>query len=355
MSIALGTRRRGFTLVELLVVIAIIGVLIALLLPAVQQAREAARRITCTNKLKQLGLACHNYADTFRTFPTGGLDFTNSNPARPSDTWGWGALILPQIEQNNLYDTMGVSKNNLSDAITSAASNTTLANAMKAELDPFRCPSDTASALPSCRVVKYNNVNGQCPPSPVRAFATSSFQTSTSNYVACAGLFDAQVQKNNGVMHAMSKTGFQAMTDGTSNTLLIGERAEYGAVGTWAGTSSIRGNSYSFTASTADSGNAMATVGTPLNFKDQKSTQYNPWGGFSSNHSGGAQFCLGDASVKFITETVQFAIDTSSSTPTNSYTGTAAYNVSPQMGLGTNLGVYQRLGIRNDGQTIGEY
>lgn len=362
MSICFGRRHNGFTLVELLVVIAIIGVLIALLLPAVQQAREAARRITCTNKLKQLGLACHNYADSFKVFPSGNIDRLTVNSSSPLyDSWGWGALILPQIEQQNLYDLMGVTQNSLNIVIgdatpaTATPASTALKNGMQGELDAYRCPSDTAGVLPSCRVIKYNGVAGQCPASPVRAFNTSSFQASTSNYVACAGLFDAQVRKNNGVMYAQSRTGFQGMVDGTSNTLLIGERAEYNAAGTWAGTSNIRGTSYSFTASTSDSGNSLGTVGTPLNFKNQTSTFYNPWGGFSSNHSGGALFCLGDASVKFISETIQFAVDATSNTPTTSFTGDSDYSASPQMGAVLNLGVYQRLGIRNDGQPIGEY
>src|SRR5689334_25410189 len=100
-------RRRAFTLIELLVVIAIIAVLIALLLPAVQQAREAARRTQCKNNLKQIGLALHNYHDTFRLFPPGYVD-RNGNPNLTPDNdlgpgWGWAAFLLPYIDQSPLY------------------------------------------------------------------------------------------------------------------------------------------------------------------------------------------------------------------------------------------------------------
>ncbi|MCA9181479.1 MAG: DUF1559 domain-containing protein, partial [Planctomycetales bacterium] len=106
-------KRIGFTLVELLVVIAIIGILVGLLLPAVQAAREAARRMQCSNNLKQLGLAAHNYVDAHKTFPSG---FVSSlpDPGAPAaaelTVWTWGAFILPFIEQGNLSNTLQVSK-----------------------------------------------------------------------------------------------------------------------------------------------------------------------------------------------------------------------------------------------------
>src|SRR5918992_4678938 len=94
-------KRSAFTLVELLVVIAIIGVLVALLLPAVQAAREAARRMQCSNNLKQLGLASHNYHDTYKVFPVQSFPAHGSNNA-----WGWSPMLFPFIELNSLYDIL---------------------------------------------------------------------------------------------------------------------------------------------------------------------------------------------------------------------------------------------------------
>src|SRR4051812_49240647 len=102
------SQKAGFTLVELLVVIAIIGTLVALLLPAVQGAREAARRTTCNNCLRNLSLATQQYHDVIGQYPSAWISYVDSSG--PSDSWGWGALILPWLDQKNLYDAMAVSK-----------------------------------------------------------------------------------------------------------------------------------------------------------------------------------------------------------------------------------------------------
>ena len=102
-------RNKGFTLVELLVVIAIIGILVALLLPAVQAAREAARKMQCSNHLKQLALACHTYHDTYKTLPAGYLEKPNYGaPLNNVNLWGWGALVLPYMEQEELKRQLDV-------------------------------------------------------------------------------------------------------------------------------------------------------------------------------------------------------------------------------------------------------
>ncbi|MEX0818470.1 MAG: DUF1559 domain-containing protein, partial [Pirellulaceae bacterium] len=139
------SKHRGFTLVELLVVIAIIGILVALLLPAVQAAREAARRMQCSNNLKQLGLALHNYHDTLKTFPPGYV--SNRPGVEGSSSWcrsggvqgaPWTALILPYMEQQNLHDqfNFNVPFQATSNQMAPPNSNVVI------PLDTYSCPSD---------------------------------------------------------------------------------------------------------------------------------------------------------------------------------------------------------------------
>jgi prepilin-type N-terminal cleavage/methylation domain-containing protein len=130
--------RVGFTLVELLVVIAIIGILVALLLPAVQAAREAARRSECTNNLKQIGVALHNYHDTHKMFPPGWIPQTGMPGGGSGYAWGWGTAILPFMEQASLPDQIQYGK----ITIYAAAGDPAILPLMQTPIAPYRCPSD---------------------------------------------------------------------------------------------------------------------------------------------------------------------------------------------------------------------
>src|SRR3954454_4417085 len=199
--------RPAFTLVELLVVIAIIGVLVALLLPAVQAAREAARRMKCQNNLKQIGLALHNYHDSFGRFPAA---YYRAWPTSVGSTfgtpgWGWGTMILPRLEQQGLYDALNVNT-------TQATGAATMKPLAQTPLQMFRCPSDTGKPL---------NLN------------RASY--ATSNYIAVFGALYDQASigqpvvagsvpsAGTGMFSANSGVRMAEVSDGLSNTVMIGE------------------------------------------------------------------------------------------------------------------------------------
>lgn len=286
-------RSRGFTLVELLVVIAIIGVLVALLLPAVQQAREAARRAQCINNLKQIGLAMHNYHDTHRSLPAG---FNNDLG------WSWGAAILPFIEQKALYDEFGKT------SILMDLSDPDILSATRVKLDGFRCPSDPA---PDLNDKSVPNVGAR-------------EEIAYASYVASMGTNKDATLGNlgTGMFWAKSYIKLRDVIDGTSNTFLAGEREyQHSIGGIWAGTTtSGPGHSNKkFILASTHTGDGL--------INDPSKTK-----GFGSMHPGGAVFLFVDASAHFIPETIDATANT-----------------------GTNMGTYQRLGDRADGQVLGEY
>ncbi|MCR9116066.1 MAG: DUF1559 domain-containing protein [bacterium] len=251
--------RAGFTLVELLVVIAIIGILIALLLPAVQAAREAARRTQCVNQLKQLGLATHNHHDTRRALPPGWTGPANDAEGEPG--WGWSAHTLPYMEKTNLHDLC-----NLNLAITNSANLT----ARETILPDFRCPSDASSQ---------------------ETFALGSVTVAASNYVGVFGNEEIEddPSNGNGMFFHNSKLAFRDVTDGLSNTFLIGERSSKIDHSTWVGV--VTG---------ADE--AMArVVGATDHHPNDPHAHFDD---FSSWHPTGVNFLLTDGSVRFVSDTI---------------------------------------------------
>jgi prepilin-type N-terminal cleavage/methylation domain-containing protein/prepilin-type processing-associated H-X9-DG protein len=199
-------RDRGFTLIELLVVIAIIAILIGLLLPAVQKIREAANRMSCSNNLKQLGLAMHNYHDTAGTFP-----YLRSGGGQNRHTWA--LLLLPYLEQDNVmrtYQTPLVGTNMTDGMNNHTSTDPLMVAARQAQVKAFFCPSRRKA--PSL--------------SPI---TTGSTVTGVpSDYAACTG--DTNVAPTTGVFqlvnsnHMKALTTFASISDGTSNTLMIGEK-----------------------------------------------------------------------------------------------------------------------------------
>jgi prepilin-type N-terminal cleavage/methylation domain-containing protein/prepilin-type processing-associated H-X9-DG protein len=219
------SRRRGFTLIELLVVIAIIGVLIALLLPAVQSAREAARRAQCTNNLKQIGLAIHNYHDAFRVFPTH-LPYRGAQQVR-ANPCGWLARILPYLEQEAAHDQMNFA---LMDApFTSPvfvdAKNATAFNVMQRA---FMCPSDaTQQGCTYLPLVNTGGVGGNVTCTNYFGVMASPFTGTTPRH----GFFQSFISPvGSGVAVDPEPRSLKHCVDGTSHSLFALERTAFAGV-----------------------------------------------------------------------------------------------------------------------------
>ena len=285
-------RRSGFTLIELLVVIAIIAVLIALLLPAVQQAREAARRTQCKNNLKQIGLALHNYHDTHLIFPQG-----NSIGA-----WSFRTMLLPYLEQAPLYSKINFS-NNIAGSADRCAVGQYDCRAEVARLraagggDPnaatiaaHYCPSDPrgGSAYPDTsvgvhRVANYLGVGGDEVPI-----------LSEARCVAPGGTFPA---KRRGMLSYNSSTRMRDVSDGTSSTLFVGERGvsdsrDYG----WDICAGVEGDGWLSVGGGFGPGDP---VNNPAFVHDTH---------FWSHHAGGAHFVMADGAVRFVSYSLDFKV-----------------------------------------------
>jgi prepilin-type N-terminal cleavage/methylation domain-containing protein/prepilin-type processing-associated H-X9-DG protein len=313
-----GFSRRAFTLVELLVVIAIIGILVGLLLPAVQAAREAARRMQCSNNLKQLGLAMHNHHDAFRKFPTGGQEVSGSRYVI-----GWPGKLFPYFEESN--------RRNAIDAMISGFTTTSVYNGVTVTnpaLDwimPWRltaAPNNGADPIFEKPISIF-----VCPSSELGTQSPDAWNTSTPelravyqgalHYRANGGSSTValvqgtqgrhQWYNKSGLMFPESKTTFGSITDGSSNSIMFGETSS--AVGralvsrSWGGIQPWTWGYYAYPSSATRGWLFIdhKIVTYPIGYTGSFFTNETP---FTSNHTGGAMFALCDGSVRFLPRSI---------------------------------------------------
>jgi prepilin-type N-terminal cleavage/methylation domain-containing protein/prepilin-type processing-associated H-X9-DG protein len=328
------SRRPAFTLIELLVVISIVGVLIALLLPAVQAGREAANRAHCTNNLKQLTLALNNYADVNGVLPMGYVNqYCEFVPDAFCFSHGPFVAMLPQFEQQTLYNAANFHRN-----IYVCANSTIFATG----LATLWCPSDPTVAAP---------VIGDLTGTTNNTIYLTSYACNTGTWYN-HGRDPVRTAQNNGLFWGASSVRLAAVTDGLTHTIAIGERAHAlltpeTAVnwGWWAD---------------GEIGDTLFSALFPLNpqkkVKDGSLPFTNSlfWSSSASSlHSGGANFAMLDGSVRFIKDSIEsWPIDPATNLPPGLTQGgpSALYSWGP----GLHFGVYQRLATRNFDEIIGD-
>lgn len=287
-------KRIGFTLIELLVVIAIIAILIALLLPAVQQAREAARRSQCKNNLKQIGLALHNYHETFSSLPPGSIVYKTGSTIS-GHGWTWHASILPYLDQKPLYDQIQGANGMGTEGGGTTSAKQRLAG--QTVIPVFWCPSqpDVRNGVQKGGYTT-SNYNGN--------MGTQIGDGSGDNCDLAANLASPTLgcMGANGIFFPSSNVRYRDVTDGLSNTIVVSEVIDSGGdADKLGGGGSDR--KYCF------SGGADSNPPTEMSEYLIAAETNDPINGYAeeaagSYHVGGAQFVLGDGSVRFISENI---------------------------------------------------
>ena len=273
-------RKDAFTLVELLVVITIIGILVGLLLPAVQAAREAARRMQCSNNMKQVGLAIHNHESAHRQLPAG---WTSTN-VDGDPGWGWAAALLPFMEASNVYQRINKSLP-IADPLHEDVRLFSVPN--------FVCPTDTG---PNIFEIGEGSGHHHGHPNPGDAPESVDegdklFSVAKSNYIGMFGTFELEDAPFNGdgVFFGNSRTKFRDIRDGLSNTLMVGERDSRLGGSVWHG----------FIADASEP--AARVVGVADHAPNHPGGHFED---FRSLHPGGVNFLRADGSVRMYSETI---------------------------------------------------
>lgn len=285
-------RRIGFTLVELLVVIAIIGVLVALLLPAVQAAREAARRSQCTNNLKQIGLALLNYEGTYKVFPASRVDRDGTGDNGTSAF----VMILPFMEEQAMFDLFDFQAGvwvNQQSGYPWLAPDSTNRLAIASRPESYACPSDE---------FEYFSQRTHAPLThwglEFKGAAVGSYATVAGTWGAASGNLSKAKYDNDGVFFYVRQIAIREITDGLSNTMFVGEVVEPdtpNSTNTW--TKAVR------------EADTHRSTSNPLNTWPGDGAYFISGnrlenGAFASRHPGGANFAFGDGSVHFLSENI---------------------------------------------------
>ena len=281
--------RRGFSLVELLVVIGIMAILMALLLPAVQQAREAARRSECKNNLKQIGLALNNYHDMHKVFPSGWIAVNAGVPNAHQGTSGvgWAAMILPQMDQNNTYRIFS-SALPLTDPANGAF--------LRAKIPAYECPSDPKPNYFKLEQDGSNTVIAELPTANyIGVFGPENLDDCENSPGNLPVMADGTC-KGSGMFYHNSSVKISSLTDGSSSTLMTGERKTKANVNWYS----------SWPGMIADGEEAFQRIcGSADHVPNDPVAHFDD---FSSNHVGGSQFCLADGSVHFISGNIDLGV-----------------------------------------------